>query len=265
MRVALRPRAPQRRVRVRRRGATAATSAGDEDPGERGHEATLESASRREPAASTTDAAARRRSPRSSATMSAPASRRLPRAVAELELAVDGGDADGERSARGSTGCAARARAGPRTPRPEKRRHPGLPRPPHNRRSPGSRPRQGRTRDPSGSGRPRARGCRRPRGMRRPGRAAPSHASNSTAPTMPITHAAPIETEASATRTELGMDVSSGRLRSSSSACAPTPTARPKATTAAPSRPQATSGARQPPMTTKERCQAVYGRWRSVT
>ena len=61
-----------------------------------------------------------------------------------------------------------------------------------------------------------------------------------------------------------GMPVRSGRPFSSSSACAPIPTASPNATTAAPRRPHATTGARQPPITTYERCHAVYGRWRRV-
>ena len=82
---------------------------------------------------------------------------------------------------------------------------------------------------------------------------------------MPMAHAPAIETAASATSTGLGMPVRSGRPRSSSSAWAPIPTASAKAATAAPSRPQATIGARHPPMTTYERCQAVYGGWSSVT
>ncbi len=81
----------------------------------------------------------------------------------------------------------------------------------------------------------------------------------------PIAHATPTETAASATSTAPGMLVRSGRPLSSSSACAPIPTASPNAATAAPRRPQATTGARQPPTTTYERCQAVYGRWSSVT
>ena len=60
---------------------------------------------------------------------------------------------------------------------------------------------------------------------------------NATAPATPIAHAAPIDTAAIAMSARRGIPVPSGRPLSSSSACAPMPTARKKATSAATSRP----------------------------
>ena len=62
-----------------------------------------------------------------------------------------------------------------------------------------------------------------------------------------------------------GIRVCSGRPCSSSSACAPTPIARKNASVVQPSSAQSIRGASAAPSATYERCQSVYGGWRSVT
>ena len=80
---------------------------------------------------------------------------------------------------------------------------------------------------------------------------ASSQRSTTIAPAIPIATAAPIETTASAARARAtGSAVASGRPFSSSSACAPIPTARKKAASAAPSRPGYHCGASAAPITT---------------
>ena len=61
------------------------------------------------------------------------------------------------------------------------------------------------------------------------------------------------------------MRVCSGRPRSSSRACAPTPIASTNASVVQPSSAQSIRGASAAPTATYERCQSVYGGWRSVT
>ncbi len=82
---------------------------------------------------------------------------------------------------------------------------------------------------------------------------------------MPIAAAPEIETTARATSTRGEMRVCSGRPRSSSRACAPTPIASANASVVQPSSDQSMRGASAAPTATYERCQSVYGGWRSVT
>ena len=82
---------------------------------------------------------------------------------------------------------------------------------------------------------------------------------------MPIAAAAEIEAAARATSTGGEMRVCSGRLRNSSRAWAPTPMASAKASVVHPSSDQSIRGASAAPTATYERCQSVYGGWRSVT
>ena len=91
-----------------------------------------------------------------------------------------------------------------------------------------------------------------------------SSSVQATAAATPIAVAAPIETQASAISTPSGIAVRSGRPLSSSSAWAPTPSARANAVSPQSNRLSDSSGARAAPITTYERCQSVYGGWSSV-
>lgn len=86
-----------------------------------------------------------------------------------------------------------------------------------------------------------------------------------TAPTIPIAAAPVSERIARATSVWLERWVLSGLPCSSSSTCAPTPTARKNAAKAAASRPGYRCGASEAPIATLARFHAVYGGWRSVT
>ena len=63
----------------------------------------------------------------------------------------------------------------------------------------------------------------------------------------------------------LPIPVPSGLPFSSSSACAPIPTARKNATSVPASRHTTSGGITAAPITTYDRCQRVYGGWSSVT
>ena len=79
---------------------------------------------------------------------------------------------------------------------------------------------------------------------------ASSHHVEPLAATMPIAHAAAIETAASVTSTADGIRVRNGRPFSSSSAWAPIPIARKNASTVHPRRPHFIWGASAAPITT---------------
>ena len=86
-----------------------------------------------------------------------------------------------------------------------------------------------------------------------------SHGEITTVPWIPNPIAPPRPTTAIVHSTPSGMRVRSGRPLSSSSAWAARPIARKNATSVSTNHPRSTTGARQAPMTTYDRCHAVYG------